>query len=524
MSALARRGPGGLARLAGRAADARGWRRAALAACLGVAATAALPPIYGLPFLLVAFPGLVWLLDGARTARAAFAVGWYFGVGHFGTGFYWIANALLTDPERYGWMVPFVIAGLAAGFAIFTGLVTLLVFLSRTEGVRRVLVFAAAWTAVEWLRGWILTGFPWNPIGNVWAFDAAPLQLAALTGVYGLTLITVAAAAMPAALRRVPVLIALALPLVALVGGAVRLAQAEPEGAPRSLAAPSVRLAIVQPNVAQEGKWDDASRRTNLEKLLALGGQGLRGRATHIVFPETAVPYVVAGNEPLLRVLASVVPLGGALLTGAIRAEGQGESLRLWNSLHAIDPAGRIVATYDKAHLVPFGEYMPLRGILPIDKLAYGAVDYSAGPGPRTLAVPGAPPVGPLICYEAIFPGAVADPAARPAWLLNVTNDAWFGLSSGPHQHFASARLRAVEEGLPLVRAANTGISGVIDAYGRVTARLGLGREGVLHAALPAALGGPTVFGRAGNLIALVLVAACAVCGIDWRRGKKTLP
>ena len=524
MSALARRGPGGLARLVGRVRDARGWRRAALAVGLGIAATAALPPIYALPALLVAFPGLVWLLDGARTPRAAFAVGWYFGVGHFGTGFYWIANALLTDPERYGWMVPFAIAGLAAGFAIFTGLVTLLVWFSRAEGVRRVLAFAAAWTAVEWLRGWVLTGFPWNPIGNVWAFDAAALQLAALTGVYGLTLITVVAAAMPAVLRRNPGLIALALPLIAWAGGAVRLAQAEPEGAPGALAVPGVRLAIVQPNVAQEGKWDDASRRANLEKLLVLGGQALRGGATHIVFPETAVPYVVAGNEPLLRVLASVAPPGGALLTGAIRAEGQGETLRLWNSLHAIDPGGQIVATYDKAHLVPFGEYVPLRGILPIDKLTYGAVDYSAGPGPRTLAVPGAPTVGPLICYEAIFPGAVADPAARPAWLLNVTNDAWFGVSSGPHQHFASARMRAVEEGLPLVRAANTGISGVIDAYGRVTARLGLGREGVLQAALPAGLGGPTLFGRAGNLIALVLVAACAIAGIDWRRGKKTLP
>jgi apolipoprotein N-acyltransferase len=523
MSEVVRRGPGGLAWLADQVADTRGWLRAALAVGLGVAATAALPPIYALPLLLVAFPGLIWLLDGARRATAAFAVGWYFGVGHFGTGFYWIANALLTDPERYGWMVPFAIAGLAAGFAIFTGLVALLVWLLRAKGVRRVLVFAAAWTTVEWLRGWILTGFPWNPIGNVWAFDAAPLQLAAFTGVYGLTLVTVLAAAMPAALRRGPALIALALPLAAWVAGGMRIADAMSDRAGERLVVPGIRLAIVQPNVAQEGKWDDASRRANLEKLIALGSQGLRGAATHVVFPETAVPYVIAGNEPLLRVLASVIPPGGALLTGAIRAEGQGASLRLWNSLHAIDSAGHIVATYDKAHLVPFGEYVPLRGILPIDKLTYGAVDYSAGPGPRTLAVPGAPPVGPLICYEAIFPGAVADASVRPAWLLNVTNDAWFGVSSGPYQHFASARLRAVEEGLPFVRAANTGISGVIDPYGRITARLGLGREGVLDAALPAALGGPTLFGRFGNLIALILVAACAVAGIDWRLDKRSV-
>ncbi len=199
------------------------------------------------------------------------------------------------------------------------------------------------------------------------------------------------------------------------------------------------------------------------------------------------------------------------LITGALRTSAEPASApRVWNSVHAIDDEGRIAATYDKAHLVPFGEYVPLRRRLPLEKITPGALDFSAGPGPRTLRLPGLPPVSPLICYEAIFPHEVVDPGDRPAWLLNVTNDAWFGLSTGPYQHFASARMRTVEQGLPLVRVANTGISGVVDAYGRVTERLGLARTGVIDAALPVALDRPPPYARYSGLTLLVVLAVGA--------------
>ena len=354
-------------------------------------------------------------------------------------------------------------------------------------------------------------------MGNSWAFDAAPLQLAAVTGVYGLSLVTVLAAAVPATLgdaggRRWPVVaLALALPALSWAAGAARLADA-----PESIV-PGVRLALVQPNIPQSLKWDPKLASDHLARLAALSGEARVKGATLILWPESAVPWSLAQSPELRAALGRLAPPGGALVTGAPRVEGKGPTFRAWNSLAAVDPAGRIVATYDKFHLVPFGEYMPFRWLLPFEKLAVGPADFSAGPGPRTIDVPGAPPVGPLICYEAIFPGEVVDEAQRPAWLLNITNDGWFGISSGPYQHFASARLRAVEEGLPLVRVANTGISGVVDLYGRMRARLGLDREGIVLANLPRAAA-PTPFARFGNLIVLLCLAVCVAAGLAWRR------
>jgi apolipoprotein N-acyltransferase len=227
---------------------------------------------------------------------------------------------------------------------------------------------------------------------------------------------------------------------------------------------------------------------------------------THVVWPETAVPFFVERDGGARQAMASVTPPGGSIITGAprIRVEADGEN-RFWNSLHAVDGSGAVVASFDKFHLVPFGEYMPLRGIPPVGGIAAGATDFSAGPGPATLDVPGLPPFSPLICYEVIFPGAVKDSHNRPSWLLNVTNDAWYGKTAGPHQHFEIARVRAVEEGLPLVRAANTGISGIFDGYGRVTAYLGLGERGVVDADLPDML--PiTPYGRFGDIVLVLLL------------------
>ncbi len=501
-------------RIADRLAALGGWRAHGMSFLFGAVSAAALPPVHAIPVLALAFPALIWQLDGAGRARTAFARGWWFGFGFFVAGLYWIAHALLTDPARWGWMIPFAVGGLAAVLALFPGLAALVAQRFARPGWGRILVFSAAWTAGEVLRGVALTGFPWNPLGNVWTVSPPMLQIAAIIGVYGLGLITVAAAAAPATLaetgrrRWAPLVCASALLVAVYAGGSARLAGAS------SAVVPGVVLRLVQPNIAQHHKWRADLRAAQLAKYLRLSMAVANQTPTHVIWAETAAPFVVANDAASRRRMADAVPVGGYLLTGALRtsrsATGQ---IEVWNSLHAIDRNGRVAATYDKFHLVPFGEYMPFRSVLGFTKLTAGDTDFSAGPGPRSLTLAGLPPLGPLICYEAIFPGRVVAPGDRPGWLLNVTNDAWFGISSGPYQHFASARMRAVEEGLPLVRVANTGISGVVDAYGRVTARLGLGLEGIVDARLPVAIETPTPFARWGNAITWIAVVGIFLGG-----------
>lgn len=509
--------PGGLAVSLGGLA---GWRRRLTAAGLGVLSVAALPPLHLLPVLLLAFPGLLWLLDGARDRRAAFAIGWWFGFGHFAAGLYWVSHALLVDPA-FAWMIPLAVFGMGAGFGLFIAVATLLVHLSGTAGFGRILVLASVWVGLEWVRAWLLTGFPWNLIGTVWAFSPAMIQLAAVTGVYGLSLVTVLAASAPAMLaedrrpprrplrRQVPV--GGAVLLLALVWGfgEWRLAGAV------SREVPDLRLRLVQPGIPQASKWVPALRESHLQAHLDLSRSPGFAEVTHVIWPETAVPFFLGLDDRRRAMVAQAVPAGGLVITGAPRAEAEGGRLSgIWNSLAAVDDQGRIVGVYDKSHLVPFGEYIPLRGVLPLDKITPGDIDFTPGPGLTLLDLPGLPPFTGLICYEVIFPGAVTPAAARPEWLLNVTNDGWFGISAGPFQHFASARLRAVEEGLPLIRVANTGISAIIDPYGRSIAELGLGRRGVVDGPLPRPLARQTPYAYLGNAIPLSLSCSFLALGL----------
>jgi len=511
-------------RLAQAVAGLRGWRRLLLAAFCGVLAAAALPPFYALPLLWPAFVIALWLLDGAAGQRQAAAVGWAFGSGHFAAGFYWVGIAFLVDAERFGWAMPFAVAGLAAGLAIFPAFGFWLTFLVsrrlRLAGVARIFAFAAAWLLGEGLRAWIFTGLPWNLLGTVWAFSAETLQPAAYGGVWLLSLLAVLAAAAPAVLadpaaRRPAGLAAaallLALPLAVWGFGSWRLAGAPAVG---SAVVEQARLRIVQPSIPQAMKWRSDQRADNLRLTMRLSLAPGHDALAAIIWPETAVPYLLAAEPQLRRDLAAIVPPGGVLITGAPRVLPEDPGGKIWNALHALDGQGAIVATYDKAHLVPFGEYTPLRALLGFAKLTAGARDFSAGPGLATLELPGLPAFSPLICYEVIFPGEVkAAAGAAPRWLLNVTNDAWFGDSSGPYQHFASARLRAVEEGLPLVRAANNGISAVIDSYGRVIDRINLNDRGFIDVDLPEAAAIPTAYSYAGNLLYLIelLLTACVI-------------
>jgi apolipoprotein N-acyltransferase len=501
-----------------------GSRPRLAALCLGALSALALPPVHLLP-LLLGFAGLAHLVLAAPRPRRAMAIGWCFGFGHFLVGLHWVAIAFLVDVERYGALALPAVLLLAAGLGLFAAAAAFLVALRRWRSpAAGALALALAWSATELLRGEI-GGFPWNLTGQALAFSALLLQPAALVGAYGLSLLVLVAATLPASLlreggaRRQPPLLAALLALTLLGHGAWRLAEAE------GGEVDGVRLRLVQANVAQFHKWDPELVARWFDRHLALSADGADG-VTHVIWPESATPYQLERDPTAREMIARVVPPGGLLLTGGDRLDLDGPTPAASNSLFALDDQGTILDRYDKVDLVPFGEYLPFRpllGRIGLGSLIGGTIDFEPGPGRRTLALPGLPPFSPLICYEAIFPGRAIDPAARPAWLLNITNDGWFGRSAGPYQHLAMARLRAVEEGLPLLRAANTGISAVIDAHGRVRARLGLDRMGVIDSALPAALANPPPYARFGRLaLALVVLALASVAVLVELRKKHT--
>ena len=510
-----------LCRVAQELGQLSGGRRYGLALLLGALAAAALPPVDLTPLIFVAFPCVLWLDAGSAGAWASFRIGYVFGFGFFLAGMYWVAAALFVDLARFWWMVPFALAGLPALLALPVGAAFLATQLASRglalSPAARVVLFATAWAGFEWVRGHALTGLPWNLIGYTWAggFPGASmlLQSAAWIGIYGLSFLTVLAAALPALLgtpslvpisraaRAAPALAALLLVLVPAALGELRLAHL-----PTAFTA--TRLRLVQPSIPESLKWDPKRVAANFRRLLALSAAPAHQPLAAVLWPEAAVTFPIDRDAAARQALAAVAPKGGYVLTGALRGNPPPAPLdRFWNSIEAIDGAGDIVATYDKAHLVPFGEYVPFRRLLPaaVEKITAGSVDLSAGPGPRTIALKGLPPFAPLVCYEAIFPGAVVDERHRPQWLLNVTNDAWYGRTSGPYQHFAIARTRAVEEGLPLVRVANNGISGVVDAAGRVVARIDLDTVGYADVTLPAAAP-PTLYERAGDWLFLALL------------------
>ena len=516
--------------LAGRVAALRGWRRHGLAVLLGALAALALPPFHVVPLLMVALVGLVWLLDGLRRPlRGGFAVGWWFALGFFSLGQYWIANALLIDAAAFGWMVPFAVFGLSAFLALIPGAATAVAgLLWRPGHPARVLLLAVLWLGAEWLRQWVATGFPWNMAATVWTPWPAMLQVTSVIGALGLGGLTVAALAAPAVLadstrpRIKGVVMAVAvLALAAPAGwGAWRLATVDPGPGP------GVTVRLVQPNLSQGEKMDGALRDVALMDHIAMSRRAGFEAVDIVVWPETAVGFPLNLDAQRRAMASEAAPTDGVLITGAPRLlpETADQPLRFWNSLFILRPNGAIVDIYDKAHLVPFGEYVPFGDLLPVQKVTPGRVDFSFGDGIRTLRGAGLPPVSPLICYEVIFPGTVVDAADRPAWMVNITNDGWYGISPGPYQHFATARMRAVEEGLPLVRVANTGISAVVDALGRVQARLELGTRGVVDAPLPGALA-PTPFARLGaapTLTGALVLGGLALVAMRRRSGPAT--
>jgi apolipoprotein N-acyltransferase len=495
----------------------QGWRAPGAGFIAGALAALAMPPLFLLPLAVIGIVVFVKLWDGAATPRTALLRAWAWGLGHFAVGSYWMVEAFFVPPADFALLGPPMVLGLAAVLGFFPALAAGAAKLAAVRWpflagrYRSVILLALGWTVTEWLRGHVFTGFPWNPLAHVLAFATPLLQGAAVVGVYGLGTITFLLLAAPVAGWRAAAAALGALVVIGGLGVAVMPDGQQATGGPL--------LRVVQPNVPQAEKWRPDQRAVQLRQLIDLSRRDGFDRLAAVIWPETAVPYLVTPSSPLLATLAEAAPPNGYLLTGVMRAADSAAEGGVWNSLVAVDRKGAIAAVYDKVHLVPFGEYIPFhKELAPLAGLV-GRGSFEIGDGFATLRLPGLPPVTPLICYEAIFPAEVTKPGDRPAWLLNVTNDGWFGFSTGPYQHLTSARLRAIEEGLPMVRAANTGVSAFIDAYGRVLASLDMGREGVIDHLLPSPRQ-PTLYGRWGDAMLLLVVAGLAA-GMVWRRPGK---
>lgn len=488
-----------------------------IALLLGAASAAGFAPLGWWWMTMLAFAGLIALIERARTLRNAFGTGWWFGLGHFTIGLNWIATAFYYQDAMPHWLGWIAVVLLSLYLALYPALAAAIAWRwGRPRLMTLTLALAAAWIVTEWLRATMFTGFAWNPLGVTLVEVAAVTRLIGTYGLSGIAILTAGAVA-ALGVRQWRAAALLALPL----GGTVLLAAL---GAPAPSAGPDrPKLRIVQPNINQNEKWDEALAARNYLRLARLSGRP-GGEPRLLLWPEAAVPDYL-DEEPWARArLATLLGPRDLLLLGGndLVYDRAGRLIAAHNSLFAIDAAGHILGRYDKSHLVPYGEYLPMRPILSalgLSRLAPGDLDFLPGPGPQTLTLPGFGMAGIQICYEMIFSGHVVDKRHRPDFIFNPSNDAWFG-SWGPPQHLAQARLRAIEEGLPVIRATPTGISAIVDADGHIVSALEWHAAGAIEGRLPQAIA-PTPFARLGNILPLAFAGLLVLILIAVRRAAR---
>ncbi|MDB5552224.1 MAG: Apolipoprotein N-acyltransferase [Rhizobium sp.] len=479
-----------------------GLKRFTIAILAGAFSTLAQPPFGIFIVNFISFPILLWLIDGAAgdpdrgfIARRlpSFMVGWAFGLGYFVAGLWWTGNALLVEADEFAWALPLAILGLPAYLALFYGLATLLARLVWTDGFARLLALAAAFGLAEWLRAFVLTGFPWNSVGYSMMPFPLMMQSVAVTGTYAMNILAVLVFAAPALIVTGPgrwpsTVLALGLLALHFGFGAYRLSAAD------AIVVKDPRMIrIVQPMIDQAAKIDDGERGRIFEEHIRLTTAPPKDgtkRPDYVIWPETSVPFILTQNPDALVRMADALDDGQILIAGAVRTESDGKAspTRYYNSAYMIDSQGQIIAATDKVHLVPFGEYLPFESFwnsIGLNAIAAFPGGYSAAPRHQILTAPDGTRLLPLICYEVIFPDEGADEAKDADAIVNLTNDGWFGHTPGPWQHFHQARIRAVESGLPVIRNSNSGISAIIDGYGRVQAGLDFGTVGFIDSTLP---------------------------------------
>lgn len=505
-------------------ASLAGWRRALVAFVGGLISVFAQAPLFIWPLLLIILPVMIWMMGGVSKTRrpvlSAAILGWWFGFGHFMAGFYWIGEAFLVEAEKFLWLLPFAVTLLPAGMALFFAFVFALTYRFSHPGFGRIALFAVLWTAGEWLRGHILTGFPWNLAAYVWGGADIMMQAASLMGSYTLGLATIFVFSSPAILgwanlksRASAYTLGLAVLLLLSQFTYGYVYSQENDGR----LVPDIQLRLVQPSIAQKLKWDPAYREENFAALINLtrsdADNASKDGITHVIWPESASPFLLARTPEALAEISDALGDKTYLITGQQRAVRRKDSgYDFFNSVMIITPGGKIADIYDKVHLVPFGEYLPFRTLL--SKIGLRQLvkvrgsGFTPGPAFRVMSPLHIPAFVPKICYEILFPGRIPrDPVADPQWILNVTNDAWFGSSFGPYQHLTASRFRAIEEGLPIIRVANTGVSAVIDGYGQILSQLGINERGIIDSQLPVRLERTpfTYIGDTGVLIFLFL-------------------
>lgn len=529
-----------------------GWPRRLTAAVAGACGALALAPVDAVPAMAVPMVVAVWLIDGSargeraglwarilqpRSMLAAAGAGWWWGFGYFLAGFWWLGAAFLVEPSKDAWAMPFGVIGVPAVLAFFPAVGFALARLLWSARASRVFALAAGLGVSEGLRAHLFTGFPWNNYGMAFGNSLVLSQAASLIGNGGLTFLVIAICAAPATLadpaRRsrslpgqlAPTGLAVGAIVCLIVFGANRLAQDNGE------TVAGVRLRLVQPDTPQDDRFSYANKDKILADYLELSDRATSPErsgladVTHLIWPELAFPFILARDADALETIGKALPAGTLLITGAARMEAAGAggrtNPRYFNSIEVVGSGGVLLDAYDKVHLVPFGEYLPFDGLLRkagLSNFVHIPGGFTAGNRHRVLDIPGLPPVAPSICYEAIFsdetlPTIPAADRLRAGVILNVTNDGWFGRTAGPYQHLAQARLRSVEYGLPMIRDANSGISAVIDPYGRIVASLPLGARNVLDASLPTKLA-PTLYSRRTWLIELLVYILFILLGL----------
>ncbi|MGC6484745.1 MAG: apolipoprotein N-acyltransferase [Candidatus Puniceispirillales bacterium] len=481
----------------------------------GVVASAALPPL-GIVVLILLLAVPFGLLMTSRTGAEALWLGWATGFGWFAVSLWWISVAFVTSGGGHVLLIPFAALGMPLLLGLFWGIAFMVTAVIVPDPRQRPFVLAITLSLAEYGRGFILTGFPWNAPGMIFAQHEVMLAAASFFGLWGLSLVAILIPLLPlviAAGRRGQAVVFLGLVMSVPLAGAAHLDQPDQQGETMGM---TVRL--VQPNISQRDKWDREKRPDHLVRLMQLSRQPGAVEPALIIWPETAFAGFVADDRPVFEAVTRHVTGGDtALITGALDLDEQPQ-LAFYNSAVLVDRDGRQAASYAKQHLVPFGEYAPLRDLLPfVDALA-GPSDFSPGEGVARFAISRDDgrqvSILPLICYEAIFPAAVRRAAhARAAGLMvTITNDAWFGDTIGPRQHLAMARMRSAELGLPMLRAANNGISAVIDSRGRLVDRLGYGREGVIDARLGGMV--ETVYHRFGDRVFGIMVLVLVMMAV----------
>lgn len=482
------------------------WFLLCLAA--GLASACGFAPLHLWPLTISGVALLIVAVDKAPSLRSALLRGWAFGVGNFALGNNWIATAFTYQSNMPAWLGWVAVVLLAFYLAVYPAAAAGLAWRwGRADRLRLVLVLAAAWIVTEYLRAVLFTGFAWNPLG-VALLDLPPVHLATLTGSYGLSgVLILIAGAVWLAVQRQWLPAAAITATIALLSLVLLPSAASPARGPR--------VRIVQPNISQDQKHAEGYE-PQLHRLRQESAPGAAEPRLHL-WPEDAIPYFLDEEPWRAAEVASWVGTRDLILTGGAKIErdSDGRATGARNTVWNIDSRGTVLARYDKAHLVPYGEYLPARPLLSavgLSRIVPGAFDFLEGPGPQTLDVPGFGRAGIQICYEIIFSGQVVDPANRPDFIFNPSNDAWFG-RWGPPQHFAQARLRAIEEGLPVIRSTPTGISGMIDANGRIAAAIGWREPGVIDARLPFAAA-PTAFARLGNVAPFLLAGLLAAIAL----------